>query len=245
MKKKILVVDDEKDIREIIRFYLEEDGYEVLEAECGKDAIRLAKELSPDLITLDIMMPGMDGFEVGRVLKDEPRTKSIPIIILSVLEDRRDYRLGIADYISKPFSKEELLRSVKAILGRMKKEGGSNIILVVDDEPDIVDIIRFYLEEKGYEVKCAYDGLEALTKVKEVKPSLVILDIKMPGIDGYEVIRRLKKDENFKLIPVIVLTGTKISEKDREFGLRLGATKYLTKPFTPKELIKEIEKLLV
>ncbi len=242
--KKILVVDDEPEIREIIRFYLEEDGYEVLEAECGKDAIKLAKDLLPDLITLDIMMPEMDGFQVGRVLKDDPRTKSIPIIILSVLEDRHDYRLGIAGYISKPFNKEELLRSVRALLGRVKKEGEANIILVVDDEPDIVDIIKFYLEEKGCRVTGAYDGLEAMVKVREVKPSLIILDIKMPGIDGYEVIRRLKRDENFNSIPIIVLTGIKISKKDRELGLKLGATKYLTKPFTPKELIKEIEEVL-
>jgi len=103
--KKILVVDDEPEIREIIRFYLEEDGYEVLEAECGKDAIKLAKDLLPELITLDIMMQGMDGFEVGRILKDDPRTKSIPVNILSVMEDRHDYRLGIAGYISKPFNK--------------------------------------------------------------------------------------------------------------------------------------------
>lgn len=243
--KKILVVDDEPEIREIIRFYLEEDGYEVLEAECGKDAIKLAKDLLPDLITLDIMMPEMDGFQVGRVLKDDPRTKSIPIIILSVLEDRHDYRLGIAGYISKPFNKEELLRSVRAVLGRVKKKGEANIILVVDDEPDIVDIIKFYLEEKGCKVTGAYDGLEAMAKVKEVKPSLIILDIKMPGIDGYEVIRRLKRDENFSSIPIIVLTGIKISKRDRELGLKLGATKYLTKPFTPKELIKEIEEVLV
>jgi DNA-binding response OmpR family regulator len=246
-KKRILVVDDEKDIREIIRVYLEEDGYEVIEAANGEKAILMAQTSKPDLITLDIMMPGMDGFEVGHVLKSNSQTQNIPIIILSILGDKKDYKLGIADYISKPFRKEELLSSVKNILGKLKDEGKpqkAKLILVVDDEPDVVDIIKIYLKEKGYLTSEAYDGLEAVNKVYEVKPDLIILDIRMPKLDGYEVIKRLKRDDRVGNIPIIVLTATRISAKEKELGLSLGAMKYLTKPFTGKQLIEEIEEAL-
>ena len=111
MKKKILIVEDEQDIREIIKISLMQDGFQVIEANNGKDAIKLAKEEKPDLITMDIMMPNIDGFQAAKILKEDPQTKDIPIIILSVLsQDTNKLVRGITDYISKPFRPDELVQ---------------------------------------------------------------------------------------------------------------------------------------
>lgn len=246
MAKKILVVDDERDIREIIRISLEDDGYQVLEAADGKTAIELAKREKPDLITLDIIMPNMDGFQVAKIIKEDPATADIPIIILSVLgEDKDKLTQGIADYISKPFKPNELVEKIKEAIektGLINNSSGN--ILIVDDDPDVIDIITLSLKDKNFTLVGANNGVEALEKLKIVIPNLIITDIHMPKMDGYELIKHLKKDPKFNTIPVIVLTGTYISKQDKEHGLTLGATKYLTKPFSIDTLVKEIEDIL-
>lgn len=244
--KKILIVDDEADIRQIIRFYLEEEGFNVLEANRGDEAIMLAQTQLPDLITLDIMLPGMDGFEVINLLKKDEKTKDIPIIIVSILSEEKKYRQLIADYICKPFEKKELIDTVKKVLKVLEEKEGHVVkkILVVDDDPDVVDIIKTLLLELNYYISEAFDGIEALGKIEEQRPDLIILDLKMPRLNGFEVIKKLKKDERFLNIPIIILTATRITQKDKEFGLTLGAAKYLTKPFEPQELVREIKEVL-
>ncbi|MFH1621811.1 MAG: response regulator [Candidatus Omnitrophota bacterium] len=243
--KKILVVDDEQDIREIIKISLEEDGFRVLEANNGKDAIELAKSEKPNLITLDILMPNMDGFQIAKILKEDPVTADIPIIILSVLsEDKKQFMQGITDYISKPFKPNELVSKIKEAIEKTGLDEKSKNILVVDDDPDVIDIISLSLKDKGFTLISANNGVEALEKLKIFIPNLIILDIHMPKMNGYELIKHLKKEPKLNSIPIIVLTGTYISKKDIEHGLTLGATKYLTKPFTIDTLIKEIEELL-
>lgn len=245
MKKKILVVDDEQDIREIIKIALAQDGFQVLEADNGKTAIELAKKEKPDLITLDIMMPNIDGFQVAKIIKEDPTTVDIPIIILSVLsQDKNKFMQGIADYISKPFKPDELVTKIKEAIEKSGLANKSKNILVIDDDPDVIDIITISLKDKGFLLVSANDGAEALEKLKIFIPNLIILDINMPKINGYELIKRLKKEPKFNTIPIIVLTGTYISKQDIEHGLTLGATKYLTKPFTIDALVKEIEESL-
>ncbi|MBL7131501.1 MAG: response regulator [Candidatus Omnitrophica bacterium] len=245
MKKKILVVDDEQDIREIIKIALAQDGFQVLEADNGKTAIELAKKEKPDLITLDIMMPNIDGFQVAKIIKEDPTTVDIPIIILSVLsQDKNKFMQGIADYISKPFKPDELVTKIKEAIEKSGLANKSKNILVIDDDPDVIDIITISLKDKGFLLVSASDGAEALEKLKIFIPNLIILDINMPKINGYELIKRLKKEPKFNTIPIIVLTGTYISKQDIEHGLTLGATKYLTKPFTIDALVKEIEESL-
>jgi len=245
MKKKILVVDDEQDIREIIKLSLIDDGFQVLEAANGKTAIELAKKEKPDLITLDIIMPNMDGFQVAKAIKEDPLIKDIPIIILSVLsQDKKKFTQGIADYISKPFKPDELVAIIKEALEKTDTSVKSKNILVVDDDPDVIDIITLSLKDKKFKLVSANNGVEALEKLKIFIPNLIITDINMPKMNGYELIKHLKKDSKFNYIPILVLTGTYISKKDKERGLTLGATKYLTKPFAIEALIEEIEETL-
>ena len=246
--KKILVVEDQTDIRDIIRFYLEQEGYQVIETDKGEDVIKIIEEQKPDLITLDIMLPGIDGFELLRIIKCDPRPEisKVPIIILSVCaQDKNKYQHGFADFISKPFEKYELTNAVEKILAELEKEKTlSKKILVADDEADIVEIITFYLKNMGYESIKAFDGQETITKAKEQKPDLIILDIGMPKLNGFEVIKSLKEDKKVSSIPIIVLTGTYFSEADRKHGLKIGAAKYITKPFDSIVLINDIKELL-
>lgn len=244
MKKKILVIDDEADIREIVRLYLAEEGYDVIEASNGHEGILKALNEKPDLIVLDIMMPGINGFEVAKHLKDDPNTQAIPIIILSILAQDSQYRQGILDYISKPFRQEELVGIVRRIFEKVDGRITKKTVLIVDDDPDIVDIISICLKDNDIVPEKAYNGMEALEIVKIKNIDLILLDINMPGMNGFEVIKHLKEDKKTCEIPIVVLTGTYISEDDKKHGLTLGVTKYLTKPFSANDLVKEIKTAL-
>jgi len=239
MNKKVLIVDDDQDIREIIKIELTNDGFQVTEASNGKSAVEIAKKEKPDLITLDIMMPGIDGLETAKLLKENPETKDIPIIILSVLaQDKKEYIQGIADYVSKPFKPDDLLSRIKHTLNETTNHKN---ILVVDDEPDVIDIITICLKDKNFSIVGAKDGQEALEKLKIFTPDLIITDIGMPRINGFELVKQLKKNPKFNKIPVIILTGTFITKDDKNYGIVLGASRYLTKPFTIDTLVKDIE----
>ena len=240
MKKKVLVIDDEADIREIVRLYLTDEGCAVIEASNGQEGILKAQTEQPDLIILDIMLPGINGFEVAKHLKDDPNTQHIPIIILSVLAQDSQYRQGILDYISKPFRPEDLVATVRKIFSKISSKTNKKTVLIVDDDPDIVDVISICLKDNDITPEKAYNGPEALEKVKTKKTDLILLDINMPGMNGFEVIKHLKSDKETCDIPIVVLTGTHISEEDRKHGLTLGVTKYLTKPFSADDLVREI-----
>lgn len=247
----VLVVDDEPDIREIIRFYLEEAEYQVIEAARGEQALVLARERQPDLITLDIMMPGMDGLETAKQLKENPLTREIPVMILSIVADKSRCVQGIAGFLTKPFERDELLGTVQSILAKtaptpppQTRPRGPQRILVVDDDPDTVSVIRYWLEEAGYRCDASFDGLQALDAARNDPPDLVLTDIKMPGMDGFEVIRRLKARPETSGIPIVVLTAVAITQADHDMSLQLGAARFLTKPFEPPELIAEIRRVL-
>lgn len=241
MKRKILVIDDEADIREIVRLCLSDEGCEVIEAGNGQEGILKAQQEKPDLIFLDIMLPGINGFEVAKHLKDDPNTQNIPIIILSVLAQDSQYRQGILDYISKPFRQEDLVATVRRIFTKIDGKMTKKMVLVVDDDPDIVDIIAICLKDNGLIPEKAYNGIEALEKIKNKTVDLILLDINMPGMNGFDVIKHLKEDPKTCDIPIVVLTGTYISDDDKKHGLTLGVAKYLTKPFSGEDLVKEIK----
>lgn len=243
MQKRILIIDDEEDIREIVRFYLIEEGCSVIEASNGQEGIIKAQHEKPDAIILDIMMPGINGFEVAKHLKDDPNTRDIPIIILSVLAKDAQFRQGILDYISKPFRQEDLVNVIKRVFEKINGKPARKNILVVDDDPDIVDVITLCLKDNDIISDKAYNGKEALEKVTTKNFNLILLDLNMPGMNGFEVIKKLKDDEKTCHIPIVVLTGTYISDADKQHGLTLGISKYLTKPFSANDLVKEIKEV--
>ncbi len=247
-RPKILVVEDDRETALLLRRQLEAEGYNVLLAGNGQDALWLAREEQPQLITLDIMLPDVDGFLVLEQLKDHPVTAPIPVIIISMLgEVDKGYALGAVDYVVKPFNEAQLLDSVRQALGLISREDGAeptrNDLLVVDDEPDIVSFLGQALSIHGYQIRSASNGLEALERIGELTPDLILLDLKMPGMDGYEVIRRLKRDEATRGIPIIVITASPVDkERDKVRVLGMGVSRYMSKPLSVETIVAEIKK---
>ncbi|MBN1137431.1 MAG: GAF domain-containing protein [Anaerolineae bacterium] len=247
-RPKILVVEDDREVALLLRRQLEVEGYNVLLAGSGQDALWLAREEQPQLITLDIMLPDLDGFVVLEQLKDHPVTAPIPVIIVSMLgEVDKGYALGAVDYVVKPFDEEQLLASIRQVLDPARKEDGAeparNDLLVVDDEPDIIAFLEQALSAHGYQVRSASNGHEALERVRESMPDLILLDLRMPVMDGYEVIRQLKGDEATIGIPIIVITASPVDkERDRVQVLGMGVTQYMAKPLSVETIVAEIKR---
>ena len=247
-RPKILVIEDDRDVALLLRHQLEAEGYNVLLAGSGQDALWLAREEQPQLITLDILLPDIDGFEVLEQLKDHPVTAPIPVIIVSMLgEADKGYALGAVDYVVKPFSEEQLLKSVRQALGSIQKEGEAgptrNNLLVVDDEADIVTYLEQALSVHGYQVRSASNGADALERIRESIPDLILLDLRMPVMDGYEVIRRLKSDIVTMGIPIIVITASPVDkERDKVQVLGMGVAQYMTKPLSVETIVAEIKR---
>lgn len=234
----VLVVDDDPATADLIQFTLEEEGYDVVTATEGQTALQLAAERQPDLITLDILMPEMDGYHVLDLLKKNPETVDIPVCIVSIIEDKvKSYRLGAIDYVSKPFESEQLLHAVETAL-QPSADGERKQILVVEDDPNVIELVEIALDTADYETIIAYDGVSGLEQLRQSRPALVLLDIMIPKIDGYEFIRQAKADSRTTNIPIIVLS-VRTLEEDITRALRLGAEKYLTKGGGMEEKLTE------
>jgi DNA-binding response OmpR family regulator len=220
----ILVVDDETNIRRFLSHELTMKGYHVIEAAGGQEAIEKIRKYLPDLITLDIMMPDLNGYEVTAEVRNDPATQNIPILIISVLEGKEEaFKAGANDYVTKPCSGELILRKIENLL-----RNPLGTILVVDDDEALVRSITYELKQRGFSTSVAHDGEEALEAVKSNPPDLIILDMMMPKMDGHEVIKQLKHQKATSDIPIIVLTGVEI-DGGRVKALSMGATEYFIK----------------
>ena len=236
--KTILVVDDEANIRRFLIHELEKKGYKVFEASNGKEALEQTRKHHPDLITLDIQMPDISGFDVTTVLKSDDDTRNIPILILSVIEDKnKAYKLGANDYLTKPIKKQELFARINRLLTGNKKK-----VLVVDDDKSLVKSVKYQLEHRGYLAYVAYDGKQALQMVEQERPDLILLDIVMPYMDGYEVIKVLKSDSDTANIRIVLMTGVEI-DGGRVKALSVGATEYVHKASGFSRLYDVIENI--
>ncbi len=235
----ILVVDDEPNIRRFLGHELTQRGYHVIEAPNGNEAIRMAREHVPDLITLDVLMPDLTGLEVTAILRDAPATRDIPILIISVMENQEQaFKLGANDYLTKPCDVEEVARKVAQLIRRSPGR-----VLVVDDDKAFVREIQTALEKRGFMVSGAYDGQQGLEAARTGKPDLILLDLLVPKIGGADFIRALKSDPIGARIPIIALSGVDI-EGDRVEVLSLGAADYLTKTGDMDRLFKTISTAL-
>jgi DNA-binding response OmpR family regulator len=219
-QKIVLAIDDNPDGIDIIRKYLGEE-YTVIGLLSGEDAVERAKGLRPLAITLDILMPGMDGWQVLRDLKENPETRDIPVIIVSILDDRRlGFSLGAADYMVKPVAKEVLLKRLQSL------ERGTRItrVLIVDNEMETVRSIGNALREANYEVLTSYNSDDAIRSIKDFKPHLVVLSLTLPQLGGFDVIEFLKTGQDVKEMPLIVLTYQDFTEQEiKELNGRIRA----------------------
>jgi PAS domain S-box-containing protein len=238
--KKVLIVEDDVDIANLIQMHLAGDSRKVLIAHRGDEALELAQAERPDVITLDVLLPDADGFGVLEALKSNPVTRGIPVIVVSILHSRDDgLRLGAADYITKPIDEDRLVRAVRRVLVRR------GTVLVVDNDRDNLSLMREALRAHSFSVRTTSRGKRALRVAREVRPSLILLDFRMPDLDGTAVLKQLKENPTTQGIPVIMMTGSGIiDDAKRQKVLALGAASFMTKPFSVEGLIDEIESVL-
>jgi CheY-like chemotaxis protein len=208
-KKTVMAIDDNPEAIDIIRKYLGEE-YNVVGLLSPEDAVKRAREIKPMAITLDIMMPRKDGWQVLRELKGDPETQDIPVIVLSIVDDQRlGFSLGAAEYIIKPVEKDVLLRKLKTF----EKTTKIKRVLIVDNDPNTVRLIGSVLEEAEYQVTTAYNCEDAVKSIRDFRPDLIVLNLTMPET-GFDVIEYLKTEKGGKELPLIVLTQKDLTEKE-------------------------------
>jgi PAS domain S-box-containing protein len=208
----VLIVDDEVPARELLASYLEPE-YRVAMAESGVEAIQEAQRLRPDAITLDVMMPGSDGFDTLVALRKSPTTADIPVIILSIVDQKQvGFALGAADYLIKPVRKPILLEAIHRHVPVPIDEDSS--ILLVDDDPRALDLLQEALRSAGYEVQSVRSGARALEVLANKVVGAILLDLLMPGMDGFQVIRHVRQEPALKDLPILVMTAKSLSREE-------------------------------
>jgi CheY-like chemotaxis protein/anti-sigma regulatory factor (Ser/Thr protein kinase) len=208
----ILVIDDDANSLDLIQRSLERDGHRVAVASSGDEGLRLARELKPVLITLDVLMPGKDGWAVLRELKDDPELREIPVVMISMVEgSEMGFALGATDYLVKPVDREHL----RTLLLRHGVAPNTGQVLVVEDDEATRAMMRRILENEGYSVTEAAHGRVALDRVRERLPDLIVLDLMMPVMDGFEFMSELRKVEAWRGVPVIVSTAKDLTAEER------------------------------
>ena len=217
-RKTILAVDDDPSVIYVLKKYLEGEGYQVVPAHNGAEAIRLAREVKPFAITLDIMIPGRDGWEVINELKGDPATEHIPIVVISILDNKSlGFSLGVTEYLTKPVERNTVLNALGRLMSpRCIGMDCTPNVLLVDDDPIHIMAMKAVLADSGYKVTVAPGGKEAIEVLKEATPCAVILDIMMPEVDGFMVLEELKKRKETRDIPVIILTAKDITDDDKK-----------------------------
>jgi len=214
----VVVIEDDRRSFDLLRVYLETVGVQVVGARDGEEGLAMVRRLAPSGVVLDIVLPGMDGWDVLAQLKANPSTASIPVIVVSMLDERgRAVALGAAEYLVKPISKMSLLAAVQR--GVRLPDADASVV-AIDDDPLALQLFRAALEPEGWTVHCANSGAKGLALVRERRPAVVLLDLLMPEMDGFEVAEALHEDPRTAAIPVVVLTSMSMSsqEKDRLRG---------------------------
>jgi CheY-like chemotaxis protein len=198
-------------VRDVIGRLLEREGFSVAKADGGKEGLRLARELYPAAVTLDIMMPDLDGWTVLAAMKGDPDLVDLPIILMTIIDEKnRGYALGATEYLVKPVDRQNLVDVLRALCGSAGRH-----LLVVDDDDLGRRQMREVLEQRGWTVTEASDAHDALTKLSEVPPDVIILDLMMPGMDGFEFLEEIRRKAEWRDIPVVVITAKDLTDADR------------------------------
>jgi CheY-like chemotaxis protein len=210
----VLAIDDDPDVLSIISTHLNRDGFEVYTTNSGEEGLRLAKQIKPDVITLDVMMPNLDGWTVLNQLKGDPATADVPVIMVTILQDREmGYSLGAADYLMKPVEADRLI----SIVRRYRTPGATpGHVLVVEDDAATREVVRHFLVADNWTVAEAENGRKALELLSTHKPNIVVLDLMMPEMDGFEFVQKMRSEPAWGKIPVIVVTAREVTEEDRK-----------------------------
>jgi CheY-like chemotaxis protein/anti-sigma regulatory factor (Ser/Thr protein kinase) len=213
----ILVIEDEPGAVRLLRAYLEGDGHQVQIATDGESGMDLARTLQPAAIVLDVLLPGIDGWEVLRRLKADPDLRDIPVVVVTVVDERNvAMTLGAADYFLKPVRPDALLARLAQYTFTTKVKQRNVCVLAIDDDPGARALVENALRPEGFQVMTAASGREGVAMARECSPDLVICDLLMPDMDGYEVVEQLHADEATRETMILILTGADLSEADRD-----------------------------
>jgi signal transduction histidine kinase/DNA-binding response OmpR family regulator/HAMP domain-containing protein len=208
--QRALIIDDEPTSREILRQILVREGFEVVTAESGQRGIEIAREIRPSVITLDVLMPGLDGWSTLQQLKRDRVLQDIPVIMVTIVdEENQAYALGAAAYLTKPVNRECLLKALSAC----RTDHASSRVMVVEDDPHTRGWLARILREDGWEVAEAENGRVALDRLPLVKPDIILLDLMMPEMDGFEFVDEINRNEATRHLPLIVLTAADVDEE--------------------------------
>jgi PAS domain S-box-containing protein len=228
-KRMALVVEDDRRSADLIRLQLEAEGFTVLCASTGEEALAMAVRQPLALITLDIMLPGMDGWALLSRLKELPAVKGIPVVIISIVADRsKGVALGAAAVMEKPISRQDLYQSMVALGLIPRAEGKALKVLVVDDDPRAVELIALRLADLASTVLRAYHGTEAIELARRERPDLIVLDLMMPEVNGFDVVEALSRHAETAHIPILVVTAKQVTAEDQA-GLSGHVTTILEK----------------
>ncbi|MBI1373605.1 MAG: response regulator [Phycisphaera sp.] len=238
---RVLVIDDDANARDLMFRYLTRDGFNVSTAASGREGLEMARADPPDVITLDVMMPGMDGWAVLRELKADPDMHDVPVIMVSIVNDQSmGHMLGVADYIMKPVNHHSLSK----VLGRYRCPVPPCAVLVIEDDAVSRGLMCTLLEKQGWEVDQAENGLVGLERVAARRPQLIILDLMMPEMDGFEFLHELRKNKDWRSIPVAVCTAKQLTEADqRELDGRVQSV-FQKGGFTRDDLVNALTDLI-
>lgn len=243
-KPLVLIVEDSPQAGELLRLHIESAGYRVEIARDGAMAVDMAKRLRPSVITLDVLLPVKDGWEVLKELKRHPLCKHIPIIIVSIIDEKTlGFSLGAVDYFVKPVNKDDLLQALDKVHIIPKRGRPRPRVLVIDDDRAATDLVQVILENEGYQVLKAFDGKDGVELAAREHPDLIILDLIMPEMSGFNVAYQLRQIPATRAIPIIILTSMEV---DEETQTQLGAyvSGLISKArFTKKDLLREIGNL--
>jgi CheY-like chemotaxis protein len=233
----VLVIDDDPAVRDIMRATLRRAGFSVAVAADGEEGLALAAQLRPAAITLDVVMPGLDGWAVLSKLKSHADTHDIPVVIATISDDRNlGFALGASEFMTKPIDRKRLID----VLQRYRCESDICELLIVEDDDETRAMFCKSLEKAGWRTIEAENGKVALDKLGEVTPDVIILDLMMPIMDGFEFLERIRADERYRHLPVVVVTARELSGEER--SLLLGHVERVLQKgsFNREELLKQV-----
>jgi signal transduction histidine kinase/CheY-like chemotaxis protein len=238
----VLVIDDDPTARELIANHLREEGFTVVTAAGGRDGLKRAEELHPIAITLDVLMPDLDGWTVLAALRGNPELADIPVVMATVTDqNRRGITLGAAGYLTKPIDRDRLI----ALLRPLQMSARRTRVLLVDDDATQRERIRSWLEQQQWHISEAENGRVALAQLVEEAPDIILLDLMMPEMDGFQLITALQDRLEWRHIPVIVITALDLSAADRA-RLNSGVEGILTKgSFDPVQLVEIVRRIVM
>ena len=242
IQQTILVIDDDPAVRELFKNYLIKQNYRIASAGGGDEGLRLARKIRPDAIILDVMMPGMDGWMVLSAIKTDPALANIPVIMASILEDKQlGYSLGATDYLVKPVNREQL----NSVLNKYCTGNQNNhYIMIIEDEPTTRQMMETMINKAGWQVSSAENGRIGLEKIAIKQPDLILLDLMMPEMDGFEFVTHLREREEWRTIPVVVLTAKDITLEDRAKLNNCVQTVFQKGSYKREQLLREIKESL-